>query len=722
MHQIRDYNIIKYMDSIVGGCQMTLDGILSPYKKCKKYSLSADVAEYLKYIGEKPFYIAPSFSDVKTDPKLSSLKPKFVLLSAPGAAGKSALAKYIAYKFDAIYWNLAKVKVGTNSFAGSIISAVDAPNYSNFIADLNSGNVLLVIDAFDEAEIISGRKMLDSFIADISKNLSCHQLPTVFLLARTETAQYLASFCAENGIAVAHYEIGFFGEENAKEFIVESIAGEKVPTAPDRECADKYYSVIKGNITKDECASFLGYAPVLEAISAHIKSCPNRQKMISGLSNQKDCVSIITKIMEDLLSREQVEKAIPAFRERCASLHPEFNDWDKVYSAEEQLVRVIYYILFQDCSYKNYPLNFLPPQLVDEYQSLLDTFLPQHPFVRNSVKEENASVDFTGPAFRDYALAKIILNKDHETLADMYFEYSQSQSYFPSQIFFDCYMQISKRQIFPRHISYVYDSFKAKATAYERPYLECSEILGSETEDMEYAAVFGMMPAKKQATKREDYIANIAVMDEPLKFEQLVNVSIDAPDMEVSVGRDGVDSRIYNSSIVCRKINWGTKHISIESYAPEASLLVAHDGFSGEPTMIEIVKADDFKVTAPNINAYYSLIPYKYDFEDAAHFDIIKFIHGMRCIFIEFRTHRKDTLAKSAERIEFVTVGNSTIKRQILSYLKDCGIIYESAHLYKIDEAKMQEKRIFFNALARMDTQLMNTAFSDFCEWLQNNN
>ena len=220
MTSIRDYNIIKYMNSIEGGCQMTLDGILSPYKKCKKYSLSTDVSDYLKYISEKPFYIAPSFSDVKTEKKLSTLEPKFVLLSEPGATGKSSLEKYIAYKFDAIYWNLAKVKVGTNSFVGSIVSAVDAPNYSNFIADLNSGDVLLVIDAFDEAEIISGRKMLDSFIADISKNLSHHQLPTVFLLARTETAQYLASFCAENGIAVAHYEIGFFGEENAKEFIV----------------------------------------------------------------------------------------------------------------------------------------------------------------------------------------------------------------------------------------------------------------------------------------------------------------------------------------------------------------------------------------------------------------------------------------------------------------------------------------------------------------------
>lgn len=106
--------------------------------------------------------------------------------------------------------------------------------------------------------------------------------------------------------------------------------------------------------------------------------------MISELSNQKDCVAIITKIMDDLLNREQAEKVSLAFRERCAAAHPEFTDWGKVYSPEEQLVRIIYYIIFQDCSYKNYELNFLPPQLVAEYQSIIDSFLPQHPFIRNS--------------------------------------------------------------------------------------------------------------------------------------------------------------------------------------------------------------------------------------------------------------------------------------------------------------------------------------------------
>lgn len=724
MTVLRDYNVIKYIDSITGGSQMFLEGILRPYNRCKRYVLSSSVSDYIGYVDEEPFYIPPAFSDVKTDVKLSSLEPKFVLLSAPGAAGKSSLAKYIANRFNAIYWNLAKVKVGTNSFAGSILNAVGAPKYSEFIGDLNAGNVLLVIDAFDEAEIISGRKMINSFIADISNSLSTHTLPTVFLLARTETAQYIASFCAENRISVAHYEIGFFDENSSKSFIVKSVAGKKTPTKPDIECAEKYYDVIKNNITEEERSSFLGYAPVLEAISAHIKESPNRQKMISELSNQKDCVAIIMKIMNDLLDREQTAKVVPAFKERCAAAHPEFSNWEKVYSPEEQLVRMVYYILFHDCNYKNYELDFLPPQLVNEYQAVIETFLPQHPFIRNSAEKSGLEkkIDFTGPAFRDYALAKIILNEKHETLADMYFEDSQSRSYFPSQIFFDCYMKISENVVQPNYISYVYDSFKAKATVYERPYLECTEIPASETDVAKCLAIFGMIPSKKSILRKEDYIAEISMTGEPLEFDQLTSVSIDTPDMDVYVGKAGMDCRIYNSSVICRKLKLRTQNVVIESYDPESCLLVAHEGFAGDAIIIDVTKADNLKVSTPNLNNYYSLIPYNYDFEDTENFDILKFIHAMHCILIEFRTHRKDTLAKTADRIEHVTVGNSVVKRQVLDYLKATGIIYESYHLYKIDEGKMQEKCVFFNALSRMDTILMNPAFRDFCRWANNIN
>ena len=242
------YNINKYVDSIRGVTDMVLDGILNSYHKCERYNLSETVKEYLTYIDVEPFYIPPSFNGVKTNIKQSTLKPKFVLFSAPGATGKSALAKHIAYRFGALYWNIAKVKIGTNSFAGSILNAVGAPKYSEFIGDLNTANVLLIIDAFDEAEIVSGRRMLNSFITDISNSLTNPQIPPVFLLARTETAQYIASFCVENSIPISHYEIGFFNEDAAKDFIIKSVSNQGVPTKPDLDCVNSYDYFLLGTL------------------------------------------------------------------------------------------------------------------------------------------------------------------------------------------------------------------------------------------------------------------------------------------------------------------------------------------------------------------------------------------------------------------------------------------------------------------------------------------
>lgn len=46
---------------------MVLEGILGSYSECKRYLLNDSVADYISYIDNEPFYIPPSFSDVKTD-------------------------------------------------------------------------------------------------------------------------------------------------------------------------------------------------------------------------------------------------------------------------------------------------------------------------------------------------------------------------------------------------------------------------------------------------------------------------------------------------------------------------------------------------------------------------------------------------------------------------------------------------------------------------------
>lgn len=696
---------------------MTIESIINKYHKCKKYELNEEVAEYMQYIEKEPFYISPSFRDIKTQSATSTLNPKFILFSAPGAAGKSSLAKFISYKFDAIYWNLAKVKIGTNSFAGCVLKAVGANKYSNFIEKLNSGDVLLVVDAFDEAELVSGRKMLGNFIGEISSNLMNAEYPTVFLLARTETAQYIASFCYENSISLLHYEIGFFEENTAKLFIKESIVEEgKRLSASDINCVNEYYNAVKKNISPTESKSFLGYAPVLEAISQHIKTCSNKMQMINELSLKTDCTSIIMKIMSDLLEREQNGKVVPAFMEKCREKYPEFKDWSKIYSEEEQLTRIIYYVLFQDTSYENYKLDFLPPLLVEDYKSILNTFLPQHPFIRNIIDldvSEN-KLDFTGPAFRDFTLAKIVQEERNYTLADMYFEESQSLSYFPSQIFFDCYITLSENVINSEHISYVYDSYKAKAIGLEQPFLACTET----EEKNKYNVVFGMLD--KNEYKNNIY-SEVFSKNNSISFEQLTNVFVDAPSLYVKIGKPGFDTRIFNSSIICKNIEWLSKNITIESYHPNGCLLVAQEGFIGNPVNVDIVRAENLKISAPNIKEYYRFLQYKYDIQDESNLDITKFVHALRCILVEFRTHKKDTLAKTAERVENVTVGSSKLKRKVLEYLKNTGIIYTSGHLYKVNQDKMQEKGINFNSLYRTDSEQLGDAFNDFNNFLSNN-
>lgn len=718
MQRIFCYNVQEYIKKCKEVSAMKIDGILNGYQKCSRYELGPAVAEYISYIDNEPFFVSPNLTAVKTDNRVSTVNPKFVLFSAPGATGKSTLAEYIAAKYNALYWNLPKTdKIGTGTFDGSILRAVGAPKYSEFIANLNASKALLVIDAFDEAEIISGRKMLSTFISDISVHLTDYSSPNVFLLARTETAQYIASFCAENSIPIAQYEIGFFHETEAKAFIAQSIVKKgETPTIADLECINTYYNVVRSQITSEESQSFLGYAPVLQAIAIHIKKYGNRSKLLSELSNQRDCTAVIMAIMNDLLSREQADKVVPAFEKRCKEVCPSFTDWDKVYSAEEQLVRIINYILFEDTKFTNYPID-IPPQLVDEYQALLDLFIPQSPFVRRSYIDNSTKsrLGFTGPAFRDYALACMMQKDDFAEYAQVYFEESINQSYFPSQIFFDCYRALSDGIIGSEHLSYVYDSFRAKATALERPYLHCSEQL-NDGGTLSYTAVFGML-SDKHPNKKDDIVMKLSVSNDELSFNQLSNISIDTSHLRVRIGRSGAEARITNSSIVCDSIQWETRNVSIESHTPEGCLLVSKSRMNGDFPSFEIVSDENLRISGQNINEYHRLIPYKYDFDDSSNIDSTKFIYALRCIMSEFRTDKKDMLAKMADRIDHVVVGSSLLKRKVLDYLKGVGIIYESGHLYKVNEEIMQAKGIHFAALARMDTAILAPVYSDFCKW-----
>lgn len=712
------YNICRYLESICEVAKVQLSAIINQNSKCNTYEINHSVSRYLQYIYNAPFFISPSLRDIKTQSNSTSLNSKFVLFSAPGATGKSTLAKHLSYELNALYWDLSKITIGDNSFAGSILNAIGSDKFSQFISDLNSGKVKLIIDAFDEAEIVSGRKMIEKFLGEINGYLPSPSAPAIYLLSRTETAQYIASYFTDCGIPFSHYEIGFFEESRAKEFVLRKVVEKGEASGPDKDSVNLLYDVIKNNIADEERSSFLGYAPVLEAMAEYIKPHDNRMAFISALSSKRDSVSIIIQIMDDLLSREQ-DKVTQAFRMKCEHAHPEFDKWENVYSPSEQLSRLVNYVVFNDSAYDYYPLDFLPPQLIDDYQQVLNSFLPQHPFAHCSMESlgNGSRYSFTGPAFRDYTIAKMLINQDEESLIDLFFENAAGQSYFPSQIFFDCYMNMSNSTILPGHISYVYDSFRAKATAMEYSYISCSEN-HMDDESLSCDVVFGMQSIKGNTSRRPEYTATIPVNGAPLFFDQLIGVHLNVPNVSLSIGRNNTSSRINGSTVICKEIKWGTGQVVFESYAPNGCLLVSIEGFAGDKQPLFEVTGDKApRISIPNIKNYYKLYPFKYDFEDEANCDIIKFTHALHTILSEFRTHKKDTLAKTAERIDYVVVGKSDLKRKILAFLKECGVVYQSDHLYKIEESKMQEKGINFIALRTMDTEQMKSIYKEYSMW-----
>lgn len=705
---------------------MLLDAILAPLKEKSLVKLIPETTHpSITQIFQNPFYISPSFSEVTIDKRQPKKDAKFILFSAPGATGKSALAKYLAYKFNAIYWNLAEIKLGDNSFTGTILKAVGAIAYSSFVEKLSNSETMLIADACDEAELVCGRKMLESFILEINELLKESTSPSVVLLARTETAQFISSLLTGKEISFIHYEIGFFEKEKRKDFVLAKLANDKDITKAERECVNEYLSRLESFVPANtDDGSFLGYAPVLEAISKHIKEVKNVVILTNELSQSSSSALLTLSIMSQLLSREQ-KKVEDAFQQYCKSQNMPIENPSSIYSPVEQMVRIMYYILFHDTKYENYKVPGIPSEAVSQYTSIVEKILPQHPFIQATTQNKGTIYNFTGPAFRDYILASLLVDKENSDIASMYFEEIKSTnemqgsfSYFPSQLFWDYYLEKTDNILESNHLSYLYESFKARATAQEELYMQINEEISEKDESKYYLAGFGKK--KKKGSIDEPNYYKLLVNDGIIKLDQISNVQIDTPSLNIQLGIHLEELRIYNSSIICNKLILNSQKIILEGYLPtEGCLLVSKVPVETKYSYVQFEKVGsaDPKISFPNIDRFYSLYSYKYDFEDTSNIDIVKFVHALRAIFISFRTHKKDALAKQAERIDNVVVGANTLKKDVLNFLKFEGVIYEVSPMYKIDSNKMQGLKISFSSLAQCDTHQSEEAFKRFCTW-----
>ena len=699
------YNIYDYISERRKVISVTIDGVMNSIRGTFHVDVLPNAHKSISKIEVEPFYIGTNFKKIS-----SNLNSRFILISAPGATGKSAFGKYIAYKRAALYWNLAELSIGDGTFQGTLYKALGISKISSYAKKLHLGEATLVIDAFDEAEIISGRHNVETFLYEANDFLESSTVPSIVLLSRTETAQNIAVFFKANNIPYTHYEIDYFPLNKAKEFVLQSIQKKKKVTQATTICIDDYFDQIGRQITDTGTKNrFIGYAPVLEAIAAHISETNNTAKLLSDLNENSNESMLIERIMKNLLDREQ-EKFLSAFKERIGNDIDKIGHYDKIYSADEQLVRVLNYILMGETNYGDYLVNDIPDFLVDEYKETIAMFLPQHPFIQNSFEEaQNTLIDFAGPAFRDFSLASIILSENHETSAELYYQRESANSHFPSQLFWDHYVSFCAGRIKSQHFLYLLQAYKSKATFQCQTYLDVSQDI-----DGTYATFrIDNRGETIDATSLE-----VEIGPNGFVFDNISNTSIDV-DSCVVIGQ-GSNTSIADSTIDCTQLIINATTLTINSYASCVTSIISRDSVvlpHHAPINITTNIQGELRVDIPNIYDLPKLSRYKYCAHSSNDLNIYVFIHYLRKIFNSFRTHKKDMPARDAEKIDFVVIAGIKSKQDIFQYLIEKKIIFRSAHLYKIDLNNMSKYGISWGALISSNVTQLQKVYDDFCAW-----
>lgn len=674
---------------INGGFGMTLKDVFSGIsKKNTAFHMNPDY-NTIRYINENEYrtgiykYVEPEFytasdSDVTT--------PKFIIFSAPGATGKTALAQYISYTLNGIYWNLPDNKIAEYSFQGALTKSIGFNAVSDFVRSLQNGDSLLVIDAFDEAEAGSGRKNIEFFLRDLNEITGDCKTTCAILMARTESAVFIKQYFEKNIIDYKHYEVGYFTEKNSKLYIKNKLERQDIRITPVIEnCMTGQFKEIHDAFDDKEANAFLGYAPVLDALAQTYVENLNTVKLLKDTIAGENTCKIMTRIFESLLERER-SKFIKALQTKLMDRETSKKtsiDYSRAYSRKEQIQRIIGSLFFEDYDLFCDLDGIIPPEYMDDYIEVVNIQLPQHPFI--IMKADTMKYDFTGPAFRDYAVAYSLADEDmHDFVKE---SLVTERNYYPSQMLIEFYELFSSKQISGKDIPLMYDSFRAHAHVGEN----CAIKVSGSGDD---CFVEFILSEGSKCTYFLEFC--ITDLEDGIHFNQVNNCYVDV-DGDVYIDNYKDEARISNSEITCNILYWNSDHVLMEAYSPGVCTINSNEFKSITASArfdLNFDRASNLKLFANNISSYYKLLAYKsmpVDENDADSF--IYFATVVRRIFTCLRSHSKDTPARKMDFIDNKIVGENENKKKILKFLLKTRILYTDKQdwLYKLDTNKLGE-------------------------------
>jgi hypothetical protein len=284
----------------------------------------------------------PNASFVEADLQLregfEDINAPIWFVAAPGAVGKSTLAKEISSRTGAVYLDLAKADtVAGNYLTGGLVK-------NRLLANWQADKSAILIDALDEARLRVTQKSFQDFLKDV-ENLSVGRgLPTVFF-GRVGIVDEAWLILSDAGLECPIFDIDFFNSAQAERFIMAALerlsdkpenAGLKGSLAAHRgvygEAATSFVTGLQDAASTDG-ARFAGYAPVLEAVATVLAGVTNPTKLNETVQEAMEG-EVLQQLADRILDREATK-----LREQLPPLIPK-DIKSKLYDRGEQLARL----------------------------------------------------------------------------------------------------------------------------------------------------------------------------------------------------------------------------------------------------------------------------------------------------------------------------------------------------------------------------------------------
>ena len=698
--------------------KMELHDALCKMQRCKIPKLSD--YSVLRKIETEEFFFSPP---VKCLDK--SENAKLILLSAPGAVGKTALSKYIAKAYGGLYWNVALKPLNGTSFAGEVAHAAGIGNGSlqdSFFNGLRSGKCLIIMDSFDEAELISGSDGVREFLREIGKIVRTSTAPTIILTARTGMARFIKDTCEEESIEIDHFYIDYFEEDSAQKFIEAYLEFQKISvTSNNRKIIEQYIDDIKQRIRPEtDIRHFIGYAQVLEIISRQVetfisesKEHPPKEIPLDAKGNEH----LIFDIIQNLIAREQNKLSVfkGSIRDKYIKLN-KTEVVDNLYSREEQLVRLQYYSLANGAiSLDDYsPCERLEPEDKKAYTDLLQEWLPQHVFLRKGK---------IMPVFSDYLLAESLLNPNLELFVNEYEGKTGKCIKLPTRVFMDCYLRLNDNCVNSEHIYFLDMAFTSQAMSGEQIYREISSDSDAPESNDTAEDLFLSFSDEKQILQT---FKIIRAGEEPICLNRAENISVSVDGKVILTSKFLSNVTVRQASIECDDLEFDASEVVFETYANQENNIIIHHNVSRRQGGKIIVRGTKkLKVDFPASERqrlkgeFYELCPYEYTFnedENGKAEDIEQFVYGLKKVLEQFRADRyPGDPAKYREKIDARC--HNGVKLNVLNFLKAQKLIYEDGIMYKCSLQKMDELKISRVAYQQFYFDQLKYVYDLYIQW-----